>query len=130
MNEASIQQQIRLAAAYAGIELYRNNSGACKDETGRMIRYGLGNDSAKVNANIKSSDLIGVTPLFVMPEHVGTIVGVFTAIECKAPGWRMRPSDDRALAQQRFHDIVRAAGGYAGFAASADDVWGIVRRRG
>lgn len=128
MNEASLQQQIRLVAAYQQIELWRNNSGACKDETGRMIRYGLGNDSQKVNAHCKSSDLIGVTPLFVMPHHVGTVIGVFTAVEVKAPGWHMRPSDDRALAQSRFHDIVRAAGGYAGFATAPADLRRIVKR--
>ena len=79
-NEAVIQSQVRLAAAQRGITLWRNQSGACYDETGRLIRYGLANDSAQLNRRMKSSDLIGITPILVEPYHVGRALGVFTAI--------------------------------------------------
>lgn len=128
MTENPIQQQIRLAAAYQHLQLWRNNSGACEDKTGRQIRYGLANDSAAMNARIKSSDLIGITPTLVTPDMVGHLLGVFTAIEVKAEDWRFRPSDKRAVAQLAFHDIVRQAGGYAGFAQSPEDMLRIIGR--
>lgn len=61
-SESAIQNKVRLAAAYAGLECWRNNVGVSMviDEYGnkRPVRYGLANDSAKVNKEIKSSDLI------------------------------------------------------------------------
>lgn len=123
MDELTLQNRIRLEwPALTGGPIWRNNVGACRDETGRMIRYGLCNDSAQLNRQIKSSDLIGIQPMLVEQRHVGTVVGVFTAIECKAPTWRMRPGDERATAQARFIDIVREHGGRGGFARSMDDV--------
>lgn len=128
MNETALQQHIRLHASNAGVEIWRNNSGVLRDETGRPVRYGLANDSPQLNKQIKSSDLIGVTPVVITQQHVGQLIGVFTAIECKHEGWTMRPSDDRALAQMRFHVIVCAAGGYAGFATRPEDFYRITRR--
>lgn len=127
MNEATLQNHIRERFAHTG-PIWRNNSGACTDTTGRLIRYGLGNDSAKLNSHIKSSDLIGIRPVLAELPGVGwRMLGVFTAIEVKAPGWRLQPSDERAQAQARFHEIVRQAGGLAGFASSLDDIERITR---
>ena len=92
-NEAVVQQQVQLAMARLGAQIWRNNSGACTDDTGRLIRYGLGNSSAALNAAIKSSDLIGITPVQIQPYHVGQTFGVFTAIEVKKPGWHLTPGD-------------------------------------
>jgi len=116
-NEAVVQQQVRLAMARMGAQLWRNNCGACVDDTGRLVRYGLCNDSAQMNAVIKSSDLIGGTPVLIGPEHVGKYVAVLTAIECKKSGWHLTPGDKRGQAQQRFIDIVRGIGGIGGFAS-------------
>jgi len=116
MKESAVQQHIRLDAAQLGIDLWRNNSGAFQDETGRWIRYGLCNESKALSKKVKSSDLIGVTPVVITPEMVGQTIGVFTAIETKPSDWRMVPSDERATAQEAYCDIVRRAGGYAGFA--------------
>ena len=127
-NEATVQQQTRLAMARLGAQIWRNNSGACTDDTGRLIRYGLGNDSAQLNAVIKSSDLIGVMPITVQPHMVGQTIGVFTALEIKAPGWALRPGDKRGLAQAAYHDIVRQAGGFAGFVTDPNDIIGIISR--
>lgn len=82
--------------------------------SGNHIRFGLGNDSPRINKIFKSSDLIGVTPVVITPEMVGSTVGVFTAIECKAPGWRYS-GDDREIAQKRFLDKVLELGGIARF---------------
>lgn len=129
-SESVVQQRVRLACANAGIEMWRNNSGACTDDTGRLVRYGLGNDSAQLNRAIKSSDLIGITPVtaWLHSEQRWVTLGVFTALEIKATGWQQRPGDERATAQAKFHDIVRQAGGFAGFVTDPADIGQIVRR--
>lgn len=123
MSETDAMQTIRLEAARRGVLLMRNNSGATFDQTGRMIRFGLGNDSDKVNKVIKSSDLIGIRPTLVTPEMVGQTVGVFVAVEVKAPGWKFRPGDERAVAQKNFGDMVLRHGGMFTFATCPEDVW-------
>ncbi len=125
-NEAVAQQQIRLALARIGAQVWRNNVGACTDDTGRVIRYGLCNDSAQMNAQIKSSDLIGGVPITIQPHHVGQTFAILTAIECKRPGWHLTPGDKRGQAQKRFIDLVVGIGGFAGFATGPDDLAGIL----
>lgn len=128
-SETVVQQRTRLAFADIG-PMWRNNVGACVDDTGRQIRYGLGNDSAQLNAVIKSSDLIGITPVtaFLASEQRWVTLGVFTALEIKASGWHQRPGDDRATAQAKFHSIVRDAGGFAGFVTDPNDIQSIIKR--
>lgn len=109
-SEAAVQQLVRLEASRLGIWLMRNNSGACKDETGRMIRYGLCNDSAQLNKVIKSSDLIGIRPVIITPDMVGHTIGQFVAREVKRPGWSYRGTD-REVAQQAFGQLVLKLGG-------------------
>ena len=130
MREASVAQQTALEAARNGILTMRNNVGACQDETGRWIRYGLMNESKKQNELIKSSDQIGITPVTAYVEGWGWLMlGVFTAFETKHPGWTFHQSDKRAVAQAAFHDIVRNHGGFAGFVTDpAQDVKRICRR--
>ena len=128
MKENPVQTRIRLDAAQNNSELWRNNVGACVDNSGRQIRYGLSNDSKELNDVIKSSDLIGITSIVITPEMVGMTVGVFTAIETKKSDWVFRLSDARAVAQAKFHDLVRRAGGLAGFARSGEEYRRIVGR--
>lgn len=121
-SEAAVQAKIRVRAAQLGAAFWRNNSGACKDDTGRMIRYGLGNDSTRINSEWKSSDLIGIMPRQIEAHHVGNVWGVFAAVECKKPGWS-KPGGDREVAQGNFLSNVLALGGYAKFAQSVEDVF-------
>ena len=107
MSEAAIQQQIRLALSRAGSVMHRNNIGAYRDDQGRVIRYGVGNPGG--------SDLIGWTPVLITHDMVGGILGVFTAIEVKAP--RGRPTE----AQLNFLRQVQLGGGIAGIARSTQD---------
>jgi hypothetical protein len=107
-SEAAIQQEMRLEAARQGGRLFRNNSGVAKDDSGRMVRFGLANDSAQFNKICKSSDLIGITPVVC---GCGQRYGVFTGIECKSPGWKLRPSDARGQAQWNFGKLVISLGG-------------------
>lgn len=108
--ESTLQAAIRATAARHGVYLWRNNSGVLQDERGVPVRFGLGNDSPRLNAVLKSSDLIGIAP-----------GGRFVAIECKAPGWR-GVRTDRERAQLAFIDLVRANGGIAGFVTSVAEL--------
>lgn len=121
-SEAAVQSRLRVRAAQLGCALWRNNSGACKDDTGRLVRYGLGHDSARISAEWKSSDLIGIMPRQIEAQHVGQVWGIFAAVECKAPGWS-KPKNDREIAQGRFGANVLALGGYFKFAQSLEDVF-------
>jgi hypothetical protein len=109
MIEQDVQNLIRIEGAKIGMWLLRNNSGALQDVNGRLIRFGLGNDSTTTNKKIKSSDLIGVWE------------GSAVAIECKRSDWRYRATD-RELAQAAFIALWRSHGGLACFATCWDDV--------
>lgn len=128
-SETVVQQRTRLAFASIG-PMWRNNSGAYQDDTGRWVRYGLGNDSAALNAAVKSSDLIGITPVtaWLHSANAWVTLGVFTALEVKPSGWVLKPSDDRAIAQEKFHGIVREVGGFAGFVNDEKSIQSIIRQ--
>lgn len=121
MKEAAVASHVRLEAPKHHVHLWRNNVGAAQDHTGRMIRYGLANDSKQLAQHVKSSDFIGITPVTITQDMVGQTIGVFTAVETKPSTWKFLQSCKRSLAQKAFHDIVKAAGGFAGFATSVDD---------
>lgn len=117
-SEASVSAELRVRAARFGAALWRNNSGAVTTDDGRHIRFGLGNDSKRLNTVWKSSDLIGITPM--QSSAPGQVFGVFTAVECKKPGWS-RPKNKREEAQLAFLNTVKSMGGLALFATSPDD---------
>lgn len=114
-SESNVQSRIRLEAAKKGLHLWRNNVGGCVDENGNYIRYGLANDSKRLNEVIKSSDLIGIRPVKIQPAHVGQVIGQFVAREVKAEGWHFTGTE-REEAQKRFIELVLANGGDARFA--------------
>jgi len=120
MSEAAIQQRLRLWASKQGARLWRNNVGVLKDERGVPVRYGLANESKGMNTNLKSSDLIGITPVIITQEMVGSTLGIFTAYECKAESWKYTGTK-RETAQLKFIELVRFLGGYAGFINSVVD---------
>lgn len=114
-SESRVQSLVRLEAAQAGIVSFRNNSGALMDENGRLVRYGLANESKEMNAQIKSSDLIGIRPTLITAQMVGYTVGRFWAREIKEGSWRYT-GNGREVAQKAFIDLVLAHGGDAAFA--------------
>lgn len=117
-NEASVQANVRLEASRKGAHLFRNNVGVLTDKDGRPVRYGLANDSAKLNKVIKSSDLIGWRKLRINHEHVGQVVAQFISRECKRPGWTFK-NDEREVAQLKWLELVNAAGGDGKFCTGA-----------
>ena len=118
LSEAAIVAQVRLSAAQIGARLFRNNVGAGKLENGSFVRWGLCNDSAALNSEVKSSDLVGIRPVLITPAHVGHTVGQFLAREVKAPGWKYRGAPHER-AQLRFLEIIQALGGDARFTCSS-----------
>lgn len=110
-DELAIQNAIRLEHGAGPARLWRNNTGALKDATGRLVRYGLCPGS---------SDLIGLRSVTITPDMVGQTLGVFVAIEVKDQG--------RLTDQQRaFLTLVTQAGGLAGVARSPEDARTILR---
>lgn len=119
-DESTVQQEVQIQGMYHSCTLMRNNSGACVDETGRLIRYGLGNVSKKHQENSASSDLIGITKVVITPDMVGKTLGVFTAIEVKKEDWNENKKlDKREQAQSNFITWVKSLGGFAGFCNDA-----------
>ena len=70
-SEAAVQTAVRLGATADGGRLWRNNVGATTMDDGSFLRFGLANDSPAMNKQFKSSDLIGIRPVLIQPEHVG-----------------------------------------------------------
>lgn len=126
-SEAANQQQIRLMIGAAGMLPLRNNVGACQDQSGRLIRYGLMNESKELNKRFKSSDLVIPRPVLITEQMVGQVVGVFCSIEAKHSDWKYSENDDHSVAQQRWHELIRSYGGWSGFARSVDEARGILR---
>lgn len=98
-SEAGVVAAVRVEASRIGWKLFRNNVGAGKLQNGSFVRWGLANDSERLNEVLKSSDLIGWTD-----------TGRIAAVECKEPGWRYR-GDAHELAQLKWLELVSAAGG-------------------
>lgn len=146
-TEAVVQSEIRAEAGKLSVLLWRNNRGAMEDAAGRVVRFGLGNDSPQVDRRLKSSDLIGVHTYFTDSDFGDPEKhGVFLAVETKAEGWtfpaawrgmtpdtvakaftNLPPDKARTLAQWRFLYIVHGAGGLAGFAQSVADFHRILK---
>jgi hypothetical protein len=113
-SEEYVQSVVRLEAPRKGVHLWRNNVGALTDERGVPVRYGLANDSAKINKVIKSADLIGCRPVVIAPAMVGTTIGQFVSRECKRVGWNYG-GDSHEVAQLNWANLILSLGGDAGF---------------
>ena len=110
-DELAVQNAIRLEHGAGPARLWRNNTGALKDATGRLVRYGLCPGS---------SDLIGLRQVTITPDMVGQTIAQFVAIEVKDRG---RLTEQ----QQAFITMVQQAGGLAGVARSPEEARAILR---
>lgn len=116
-TETGAQSHCRLQAAQQGDVLWRNNVGQIDPTTydGKsFIRYGIANDSKKMNQYIKSSDLIGIRQVRITPDMVGSMIGQFVAREMKHPNWTYKGTA-REEAQLRYLELVISMGGDACF---------------
>lgn len=114
-SEVRQQGLIRLDAAKNGVWLTRNNVGALLDERGVPVRYGLANESKAQNQAVKSADLIGVRPILIGPQHVGSVIGQFVSVECKHETWQYK-GDKHEVAQLNWCNFIVSKGGFACFA--------------
>lgn len=112
-TEFKAQALVILKAFEMGFALYRNNSGVAREEH-RHIRFGLGNDSPKINKVWKSSDLIGIGPN-----------GRAMWIEMKKPGWVYKGTE-REIAQANAINDINKRGGIAFFCTSVEEFERIV----
>ncbi len=119
MIETDVNATIRIEGAKRGLILWRNNSGAFENKAGRWVRYGLANDSARVNDLLKSSDLVGVLDAWWW--GYPALRGIWTAVEAKPTGWHYT-GRGREPAQLNYINLVRAYGGIALFATSWETV--------
>lgn len=113
MSERKIQNDIRLALGRVpGLVLWRNQVGVAV-HNGRTVTYGLCRGS---------SDLIGIRVVAITPEHVGTTIGQFVAIEIKTPNGRLSPE------QAMYMSLVNSRGGLAIVARSAEEAADLIAR--
>lgn len=111
-TEAALSHSYRVQASEIGGRLWRNNVGAGTLENGSFVRWGLCNDTEQLNKQIKSHDLIGIKPVLITPEHVGSTIGQFWSREVKAPGWTYRGTE-RERAQLKWANLINSLGGDA-----------------
>lgn len=114
-KEGYVQSVVRLEAPRFGVWLTRNNVGALQDDTGRVVRYGLANESKAQNEVLKSGDLIGVRRVLITPAMVGTTIGQFVSREVKHAGWTWGEDIKRETAQLAFATLITSYGGDAKF---------------
>lgn len=122
MSEAGVQSEVRLHTSQLGWRMWRNNVGVLKDERGVPVRYGLANDSSIINRHLKSGDLIGIRPVLITPDMVGTIIGQFVSVECKDREWKPNLKDARYLAQCNWVNLIRSLGGHAVITTNVEGV--------
>jgi hypothetical protein len=120
-SESAVSSMVRLKADSLGMRLWRNNVGVLKDERGIPVRYGLANDSKKLNERLKSSDLIGWRRILIEPIHVGQYVAQFTSVEVKHEEWKYTATP-REEAQLRWLKLVDTEGGYGRFVNNDKDL--------
>lgn len=123
MSEHRIQNEIRNALAGRGLFFRANVGRAWTGDAERidastvLIRNARPFDTGLPPG---FSDLFGLVPVAIGPEHVGRQLAVFAAIECKAASGRLAPK------QRAFLDAVAREGGRSGVARTVEDAMRIV----
>jgi hypothetical protein len=135
MKEGNVLRAAWLAVASVGTTLFRVNTGkAWLSGGGKPQRLvdgsvlvpnarpvALGLADPKGDPIDGTADTLGWTKIVITPEMVGCEVAVFTAIEMKESGGGRKGKD-----QINFAQVVKNAGGIAGFANSAEAAKAIV----
>ena len=133
-DEAAVLKRVLLALSHAGTTIFRQNVGQVW--AGKFLlraashqRVGLQPGDVVIRAARPfhaglcegSSDCIGWTPVVITQQMVGTTIAVFTAVEVKDEGAATR-------GQVNFISQVKASGGFAGIARSAEDALRLIGR--
>jgi len=109
-GEHKVQDDARLLASQMGWRLFRNNKGVLPDARGVPVRFGLCNETAALGKRLRSSDLIGIRPVEITGDMVGSTIGQFVAREIKKAGWKYTGTEHEE-AQLRFGEIIVGLGG-------------------
>lgn len=115
ISEAAVTSRVLLEASQKNIWLLRNNVGAVELPNGRVLRYGLANESKQQNQILKSSDLIGIRPVLITERMIGHLIGQFVAREMKPENWRYT-GIKHEIGQLAFHHACISRGADACFA--------------
>jgi hypothetical protein len=129
MKESNVLRSAWLAVSSLGTTLFRVNTGKAWLSSGgkpqRLVDgsvlvpnarpVALGLADPKGDPIEGTSDTLGWTRLIITEEMVGCEVAVFTAIEMKESG-----GGNKRKGQINFTQVVKNAGGIAGFANSAE----------
>lgn len=121
--EQQASEEVEIFAPSLGFTLMRNNNGACYDNTGRLIRYGLGHVSDK--DLMKSGDFVGCLQVTITPEMVGKTVPIFVNAEIKPVDFTLKSSyreGTREYKQEAFNEFVRSKGGFGYIVRSPSDL--------
>lgn len=123
--EAKAKDNVLLRANQWNARLFKNNSGVAYTQGGRPVFFGLGNEGKKTAEDIRTPDDVGWTEVTITPEMVGKKIAVFTCIDSKKLGFIVKNNytkGTREYGQNKFFDIVKNAGGIAGFASCPEQV--------
>jgi hypothetical protein len=116
-REDHVKADIQAKLNRGRVRLLRNNVGKLRTPYGGFISFGLGSSGGKLLPG--TSDLIGWHTVEITHEMVGLRLAVFAAVEVK-------DLDTPTEAQLNFIEQVRAAGGLAGVAHSAEEAEAIL----
>lgn len=125
MGETELVRRILMAATQEGARLFRQNVGM--GWAGTVIertpaRLVLENYRPLHAGLVKgSSDMVGLHPVLVTEQMVGSRLAVFTGIEAKTKRGRATKE------QENFIRFVRQFGGIAGIARSPDEAVQIIK---
>jgi len=111
MTENQSSNEIRTALNTGKTRAFRNNIARINHQ-GRWINFGI--------PGAGGSDLIGFHSLTITPDMIGKRVAVFLAVECKSS--KGKPTTD----QTAFIEFIKASGGIAGVANSAESALNII----
>lgn len=109
-SEHKVQDDARLLASQMGWRLFRNNKGVLPDARGVPVRFGLCNETVALGKRLRSSDLIGIRPVVITPDMVGSTIGQFVAREIKKAGWKYKGTEHEE-AQLAFGTLIIGLGG-------------------
>ena len=112
-NETDFRNWLQCELSKHGIRAWRNNTGVFFTANGTPTRAGLCKGSA---------DLIGIVPIKITEQMVGSVIGVFLSAETKSKHGTRRPE------QVAWAEMVNKMGGIAIFVKPGDDFLALLKR--
>lgn len=121
--EQQASEKVEMFAPSLGFTLMRNNNGACKNQEGRLVRFGVGHISEK--DIMKSGDFVGTLEITITPEMVGKTVPIYCNVEIKPETFKLKDeykSGSREDKQWQHCKFIIDKGGFGCIVRSPDDL--------